>query len=70
MDHRVINRVLLSGAFSVMLWMIVDIFLINIPFWKCFIFEIITIILTKLYIFVCTKLGLVNYTYGQPNTHQ
>jgi hypothetical protein len=70
MGSKVFQRLLLSFTFSFVTWMIVDLVLITIPFWKCFIFEIFIVLMLKLYIFVCIKFDFINPPYGESDSHQ
>ena len=58
MNKRIIHRFILGVSFSLILWSLVDNFLITIPIWKWIIIEILFGIWDYLCTFVKLSLGL------------
>jgi hypothetical protein len=56
--EKAINRTILSILFSILNWKLINIFLIDIPFYKYFIIEIFLIVSMKLFIFTTQKFKL------------
>jgi hypothetical protein len=56
--EKAINKTIIALLFSVLNWLIIDRFIIDIPFYKYFIIEILLIVTMKLCIFTTQKLKL------------
>jgi hypothetical protein len=56
--EKAINKTIIAVLFSVLNWLIIDRFIIEIPFYKYFIIEILLIVTMKLCIFTTQKLKL------------
>ena len=56
--EKAINKTIIAILFSVLNWLIIDRFIIEIPFYKYFIIEILLIVTMKLCIFTTQKLKL------------
>jgi hypothetical protein len=56
--EKAINKTIIALLFSVLNWLIIDRFIIEIPFYKYFIIEILLIVTMKLCIFTTQKLKL------------
>lgn len=53
--EKAINKTILSVLFSILNWTIISKFIIEIPFYKYFIIEILLIVSMKIYIFTTQK---------------
>lgn len=53
-----IHRLVISLCFSVLTWLIVDHFIVDLPLWKYFIIELLLVISWKFSIFTTRKLNL------------
>jgi|688.fasta_scaffold11973_17 hypothetical protein len=56
--EKAINKTMIAILFSILNWLIIDRFIIEIPFYKYFIIEILLIVTMKLCIFTTQKLKL------------
>lgn len=56
--ERQIHRALISLVFSVINWILIDLLLVELPFWKYFIIELFLVVSMKFYIFTTRKLNL------------
>lgn len=56
--EKAINKTIIALLFSVLNWLVIDRFIIDIPFYKYFIIEILFIVTMKLCIFTTQKLKL------------
>jgi hypothetical protein len=56
--EKAINKTIIAILFSILNWLIIDRFIIEIPFYKYFIIEILLIVTMKLCIFTTQKLKL------------
>lgn len=56
--ERQIHRALISLVFSVINWILIDLLLVDLPFWKYFIIELFLVVSMKFYIFTTRKLNL------------
>lgn len=56
--EKFIHGFIISITLSILNWFIIDNFIINIPFWKYFILELIFVVSMKLYKFTLQKLQL------------
>jgi hypothetical protein len=56
--EKAINKTIIAVLFSILNWLIIDRFIIEIPFYKYFIIEILLIVTMKLCIFTTQKLKL------------
>lgn len=56
--EKAINKTIIAILFSVLNWLIIDRFVIDIPFYKYFIIEILLIVTMKICIFTTQKLKL------------
>lgn len=56
--ERVINKLIISIIFSIFNWIIINHFIVEIPFWQYFILEMLLIVSLKFYIFTIQKLQL------------
>lgn len=56
--EKIIHRFLLGMSFSLLSWFIIDKLIIEIPFWKYFITELIIVAILKISTFTNQKLGL------------
>jgi hypothetical protein len=57
-QEKRIHRALISLVFSLINWLLVDLFLVELPFWKYFIIELFLVISMKFYIFTTRKMNL------------
>lgn len=53
--EKIINHLLLGALFTLVNWMIVDALIIEVPFYKYFLIELILVISMKIYKFTLTK---------------
>ena len=53
--EKIINHLLLGVLFTLVNWMIVDALIIEVPFYKYFLIELILVISMKIYKFTLTK---------------
>jgi hypothetical protein len=56
--EKAINKTIIAVLFSILNWLIIDKLIIEIPFYKYFIIEILLIVTMKLCIFTTQKLKL------------
>ena len=56
--EKAINKTIIALLFSVLNWLIIDRFIIEIPFYKYFIIEILLIVSMKIFIFTTQKIKL------------
>ena len=56
--EKTLNKTIIAVLFSVLNWLVIDRFIIEIPFYKYFIIEILLIVTMKLCIFTTQKLKL------------
>jgi hypothetical protein len=56
--EKALNKTIISLIFSLLNWIIVNRFIIEIPFYKYFIIEILLIVSMKIFIFTTQKLKL------------
>lgn len=56
--EKAINKTIIALLFSVLNWLVIDRFIIEIPFYKYFIIEILLIVTMKICIFTTQKLKL------------
>jgi len=55
-----VHRLVLSILFSIINWLIIDSFWIEMSFIEYFIIELIVVVSLKLYIFTGSKFGIIN----------
>lgn len=56
--EKIINHLLLGALFTITNWMIVDAFIIKVPFYKYFLIELILVLSMKIYKFTLRKFKL------------
>jgi accessory gene regulator protein AgrB len=56
--EKALNKTILSILFSILNWTLINRFLIEIPFYKYFIIEILLIVSMKIFIFTTQKFKL------------
>lgn len=56
--EKALNKTIISLIFSLLNWIIINRFIIEIPFYKYFIIEILLIVTMKIFIFTTQKLKL------------
>jgi hypothetical protein len=56
--EKALNKTILSVLFSILNWTLINKFLIEIPFYKYFIIEILLIVSMKIFIFTTQKFKL------------
>jgi hypothetical protein len=56
--EKALNKTILSVLFSILNWTLINKFLIEIPFYKYFIIEILLIVSMKIFIFTTQKIKL------------
>ena len=56
--EKAINKTIIAILFSILNWLIIDRFIIEIPFYKYFIIEILLIVSMKIFIFTTQKIKL------------
>jgi hypothetical protein len=56
--EKALNKTILSVLFSILNWALINKFLIEIPFYKYFIIEILLIVSMKIFIFTTQKIKL------------
>lgn len=56
--EKELHKLLISLCFSVLTWLIVDHFIVDLPLWKYFIIELLLVISWKFSIFTTRKMKL------------
>lgn len=56
--EKVVHRLLISIVFTVFNWIVIDFFIVDLPFWKYLIIELFLVISLKFYTFTTRKLNL------------
>lgn len=56
--EKVVHRLLISIVFTVLNWIVIDFFIVDLPLWRYLIIELFLVISLKFYTFTTRKLKL------------